>query len=140
MRKNILFIILFYFLLVNCSSNKNEVQPANSILGSWELIGYENTSNGDILVPPDSAKPIIISFMQSEFEGHTGRNSSFGDYTTKSTELIIPDLFGTEVGESEWGNKFYDFLASSFDSSKSIYRMNYSVKADTLKINNGQTR
>ncbi len=134
--RNFFMISPLLFLLVgafSCSDDNSTALQSN-LLGTWELIRYEDRSTNTMVNPPTGTDPIVITFMESKFEGDTGRNTFLGDYTTESKMLVLLEYGTTEIAESEWGGMFADAIVSAYNSDDENYRMPFSIEGNTLKI------
>lgn len=130
--------ILFYFvsilLIMGCSNDddNNSVQGNDSIIGEWELMYYFESNNQDL--PPDGEAPVIISFTTDNFNGNTSVNTFLGTYLSENTDLTFLEFSTTEVNETEWGNRFYDSVNQSYNTSNQNYEMAYEVVEGNLII------
>jgi len=131
MKKIILIISLL--LTLGCSENEKDLDN-NNLIGTWELIKFENSDTGDFSEPPESADKILITFKESEFQGTTGRNNYFGKYKTNPPKLIFSEFGITEIGESEWGTKFSNAIVQTYDQQTQIFDMQYLIKGTLLKL------
>lgn len=124
--------ILLVILLTSCSDNELEGQYEN-LIGTWELIKYEGGTD-TLLIPPENAEPILITFTESKFNGTTGRNEFFGNYNIKNSVLVFL-LFGiTEIAETDWGNKFGNSLAKTFNNTNKYHEIPFLIDGDNLKF------
>lgn len=133
MKKHVIISIFLVFILAFLSCSNDNVQD-NKLLGTWELLRYEDNMVDSSLTAPASAKPIFITFLESEFKGNTGRNDFSGDYTVHSKQLIFLSFAGTEIAESEWGLKFNDAIVTAYDSNNNYYKLLFFIEDDLLKI------
>ncbi len=122
---HILFFILATLLSCNKSDEKSQIQDL--LIGEWRLTSFVNELSGtsidaddpNYFDPTDNTPvSILINFKEnSEFEGVTSRNEFFGTYTFNNSQTVI--IFngpgGTEVGETEFGNLFFDNLLLNYN-------------------------
>lgn len=133
MKKYGIISIFLIFILAFLSCSNNDIKN-NKLLGTWELIKYEDNIVGSSTTAPVSAKPIFITFMESEFEGNTGRNDFLGDYTVQSKQLIFLSFAGTEIAESKWGLKFNDAIVSTYNRNHTNYTLPFAIEDNHLRI------
>ena len=134
--RNLLIISTLLFLIFGAFScnNDNSTAKQTNLLGTWELIQYEDQSANTTMNPPVDVDPVVITFMDSKFEGDTGRNTFFGDYIAESGILLLLEYNTTEIAESEWGGMFADSIVSTYNDNEQNYRMPFSVEDNALKI------
>src|SRR5690606_31781120 len=97
---------------VSSASGKADSDIQSNIMGTWELIRFEDTSRGMVRTPPeDSQTPIIITFTDHKIEGNTAANSFAGDYSVSSGQITIENLNSTLVAETTWGDRFLKAFA-----------------------------
>lgn len=132
--KYLIFLIVG-LLFLSCDKENVKTQEPN-LLGTWELVEYEdeNENATTIIVAPDSEQPIFITFMDAQFKGTTNANTFFGDYNVEPKLLTFKNFHGSEVGESEWGQKFYNSIQSTYDVDNNISNMNFIFEGDNFKI------
>lgn len=99
-----------------------------------ELVSYFNESTGETINPHGSGDVIRITFKEDEFDGSTARNTFFGEYASGTSSLTLLSLNGTEVAESEWGMRFYQTIASTYDSSQEAFILQYAIEGNILNI------
>lgn len=133
MKKHVIISIFLVFISAFLSCSNANVKD-NKLLGTWELIRYEDNMVDSTMTAPVSAKPIFITFLESEFKGTTGRNDFSGDYTIQSKQLIFLSFAGTEIAESEWGLKFNNAIVTAYDSNNDQYKLFFSIEDDLLKM------
>ncbi|MFN3137121.1 MAG: hypothetical protein ACE37L_05510 [Allomuricauda sp.] len=126
------YVVFLSFLSFGCSENDEVINE--TLLGSWELMAYYNQSTGEMRNPPSGSDSIRITFQENEFQGTTGRNTFFGDYTTELSTLSLLSLNGTEIAESEWGILFFQTIASTYDSDQELFFMEYNIENNILNI------
>ena len=127
-------LIISVLLTFGCSETKKDLENNNNLMGTWELIRFENSDTGYFSEPPESGEKILITFKETEFEGTTGRNTYFGKYITKSPKLTLSEFANTEAGESTWGNKFFNAIVETYDQQNQIFEMQYLIKGTLLKL------
>lgn len=127
-----LAILLMIFFCLGCSDD--DVVTNVTLIGSWELVSYFNESTGENINTPNRGDVIRITFKEDEFDGSTARNTFFGEYASGRGSLTFLSLNGTEVAESEWGMRFYQTIASTYDSSREAFIMNYAIDGNILNI------
>ena len=120
-------------MTLGCSETEKDLDN-NNLIGTWELIKFENSDTGDFSEPPESAEKILITFKEDEFQGTTGRNNYFGKYENNHPRLIFSEFGITEIGESEWGNKFSNAIVQTYDQQNQIFNMQYLIKGTLLKL------
>ena len=126
-------LLLLFSSLISCN-NDTSVNGQDDLLGTWELVQFQDETTTTIMTDLDNLGPIVITFSDREFEGFTGSNIFFGGYTTKSKVLIFLDFNGSEAGESEWGQMFSDAIVSTYNSSDKNYQMPFTIEENTLKM------
>lgn len=133
MRKMPIIFIFIVFVVLSCgnaassASGKADLVIQSDIMGTWELIRFEDTTRGMIRTPPEDSKtPITITFTDHKIEVSTAANSFAGDYAVSSGQITIENLNSTLVDESTWGDR----LLKAFTNGT----MSFSVEDDTLKI------
>lgn len=130
----LLSMILFVFLMVSCSKSDSKGQT-DHLIGTWQLLEFEDTATNSSTPLPDSEADILIVFTGSDFEGTTGRNTYLGTYAADLKKLTFLEFGTTEVGESEWGKKYADAYVAAYDSDSQKYVMSYAISENILKIN-----
>ncbi len=126
---------LLFILLGNISCNSDDSSNnQNSLLGTWELVQFEDQTTTIIMNDLDNFGLITITFEDEEFEGTTGSNIFFGDYIVESEVLIFLKFGISEVNESEWGQKFGDAIVSTYNSNDNNYRLFFILQENILKI------
>lgn len=132
--------LLFLFnSLISCS-NDTSVNGQDDLLGTWELVQFQDETTTTIMTDLDNSGPIVITFSNEEFEGTTGRNTFFGGYTTESKVLIFLEYGISEINESEWGRMFSDAIVSTYNSSDNNHQMPFTIVENILKIEYESTR
>lgn len=137
MKKTVLlFIALILFL--SCSSDKSNSQ-INNLFGEWKLTSFIDEQNDLIITESDfeNSNTITIGFNEDfSYVGNTILNEFFGEYTLNNskTVLILLDVFSTEVGETSWGNLFFDSLNLNYNQSTTNWNNNYEIIDDALII------
>ena len=113
MRAIFLHIILPIILTstVSCS-NDDDSNPQTRILGTWELIRYEDSS-GNVTDSPEGEKPVVMTFDESAIEGTSGNNQIVGSYSLDSKNITFSGFSKTELPETEWERKFSDELSEA---------------------------
>lgn len=131
--------ILFLSLLcLGCSEDDEVVNE--TLLGSWELVDYYDQATDETTNPPSGSDTIRITFEETDFQGSTGRNTFFGDYTSELNDLSFVSFAGTEIAESEWGTLFFQTIASTYDSDSELFTMKFSLENNMLIIEYNQSR
>lgn len=125
-----LLIILVVLFFISCEKGNTY----DSLLGNWRLTGYEDTSSNTQTAPPNGSEPITITFTASEFKGDTGRNTLSAVYTLEDHVILIRNLGGTEINESDWGRLFVTALVQPFDADSGTIRLEYVLSNNRLKI------
>lgn len=133
MRKIPLTLIFIVFIALSCgnaissASGKHNSYIQSEIMGTWELIRFEDISRKMVRTPPEDSKtPITITFKDHKIEGNTAANSFAGDYSLSSEQITIENLNSTLVAESIWGDRFLKAFTNG--------TMSFSVEGDALKI------
>ncbi|MCH7524804.1 MAG: hypothetical protein IIC74_07295 [Bacteroidetes bacterium] len=132
-------LLLLFSSLISCN-NDTSVNGQDDLLGTWELVQFQDETTTTIMTDLDNSGPIVITFSNKEFEGNTGRNIFFGGYIAESKVLIFLDFFTSEVNESEWGRKLYDAIGSTKSSNDNNYHMSFIIEGNTLKMEYEPTR
>ena len=83
-----------------------------NILGTWELIRYEDSS-GNVTDSPEGEKPVVMTFDESGIEGTSGNNQIVGSYSLDSRNITFSGFSKTELPETEWDRKFSDELSEA---------------------------
>lgn len=126
--------LMLYMLILSCDKENVKAQGPD-LLGAWELVGYEDKNDDTFETAPESERPVSIKFMETTFEGSTGNNVFFGDYSTTLGQLVLIGGGITEVNDTEWGRKFYyERLILTFDSENNTFTIPYTINEDTLKL------
>ncbi|MAU17656.1 MAG: hypothetical protein CMH48_03995 [Muricauda sp.] len=113
MRAIFLHIILPIILASTMScSNDDDSNPQKNILGTWELIRYEDSS-GNVTDSPEGEKPVVMTFDESGIEGTSGNNQIVGSYSLDSRNITFSGFSKTELPETEWDRKFSDELSEA---------------------------
>jgi len=137
MKKTVL-LFLALILFLSCSSDKSNTQ-INILFGEWKLTSFVNEQNDIIITESDfeNSNAITISFNEDfSYVGNTILNGFFGEYTLNNskTVLVLLDVFSTEVGETSWGNLFFDSLNLNYNQSTTNWNNNYEIIDDALII------
>nr|WP_286941898.1 META domain-containing protein [Allomuricauda sp.] len=93
-------------------SNDDDSNPQKNILGTWELIRYEDSS-GNVTDSPEGEKPVVMTFDESGIEGTSGNNQIVGSYSLDSRNITFSGFSKTELPETEWDRKFSDELSEA---------------------------
>lgn len=125
-----LLIILFVLFFSSCEKGNTN----DTLLGNWRLTGYEDTSTNTGTAPPNGSEPITITFTAAEFKGDTERNTLSAVYTLEDHVILIRNIAGTEVAESDWGRLFVDALVRPFDADSGTIRLAYVLSNNQLRI------
>lgn len=127
-------------LSLGCSSDKNNSQD-NDLFGKWKLISFVDEKQGTILTESDfeNSNTITIDFKEDfTYDGQTGHNIFSGDYEVNESETVLilggDEGIWTEVGETEWGNLFFDTLNLNYNPTTQTLDNEYNVANDALKI------
>tara|TARA_R110002096_G_scaffold181022_1_gene358370 strand:- start:1015 stop:1398 length:384 start_codon:yes stop_codon:yes gene_type:complete len=96
--------------LCGCEEKIEEFGP---IKGEWKLVRVESLLDGPTIHKPPSETGEVTLKVDDEnlirFSGHTPRNIFYGVCTNTGNDMLVLDsLFMTKVGETEWGNIFFD--------------------------------
>ncbi len=129
-----LLIILFVLPLISCENEESN----NTLMDTWALTGYEDFSSDTKTESPNGSEQITITFNTSEFKGDTGRNKLSADYIVEGELIILTNLGGTEINESDWGNLFLSALVQPVDPDSGVIRLEYLLSGNTLKIQYGE--
>ena len=129
-----LLILIFILVAITSCTDDSVKNLQDELLGTWELIQFQDQTSSTIMSDLDNFGTIIITFNKEAFEGNTGSNSFFGGYTNESNVLVFSEFGITEVGESEWGSKFLDAIVSTRNASNNNYILSYIIEGATLKI------
>lgn len=129
-----LIITLFVLPLISCEND----EANNTLMDTWGLTGYEDSSSDTRTEPPNGSEQITITFNTSELKGDTGRNKLSAGYTVEGDLIIITNLGGTEINESDWGKLFLSALAQPFDPDTGTIRLEYVLSGNILKIRYGE--
>ena len=62
--KNLLKMATLLFILVGaiCCSNNTSVSSQDDLLGTWELVQFQNQTTTTIMTDLDNSGPIVITF------------------------------------------------------------------------------
>lgn len=123
-------ITLVVLFLISCEKGNTN----DSLVGVWRLTGYEDTSTNTRTAPPNGSEPITITFTAAEFKGDTGRNTLSAVYTLEDDVILIRNLGGTEINESDWGRLFVTALVQPFDADSGTIQLAYVLSNNQLKI------
>lgn len=132
MRKIPLTFIFIVFIALSCGNAVSSASGKDSyiqseIMGTWELIRFEDTSRKMVRTPPEDSKtPITVTFTDHKIEGNTAANSFAGDYAVSSGQIMIENLNSTLVAETPWDDRFLKAFTNG--------TMSLSVEGNTLKI------
>lgn len=132
MKKTIKSTMLFLLICLFSCSNDATINTTESLIGTWELVEFREQTATTSMNDLDNSGSIVISFSNESFEGDSGRNGFFGDYTIQTKGLLIFDFFTSEVNESEWGQMFYDAIGLTYNSTNNNYQMSFDVVGNTL--------
>lgn len=138
MKKTILLLIT-YILILGCSSEKSTSQ-SDTLFGKWKLISFVDTLNGTTIVESDFENTgLIFVVFNNDFSimGDTSRNDLGGKYALNDSEklLIFLEFYtNTEVGETDWGDLFFDKLRLNYEQSSNHWINNYELSDGVLKI------
>ena len=127
-------------LFMGCNSDESKPQN-NDIVGQWKLISFVDDKNGTILTEDDfeNSNTITINFKEDfTYDGQTGHNIFSGNYEVNDSETVLilggDEGIWTEVGETEWGNLFFDTLNLNYNPTTQTLDNEYNVANDALKI------
>ncbi|GHA45647.1 hypothetical protein GCM10007103_28410 [Salinimicrobium marinum] len=124
--KKILYTMLLSVILLSCSDDDDvEVNP---LVGSWELMAVDNEAVYD--APED--EEIVITFKEREYIGETSVNEFGGDYEIVSNRLLLTNSYTSEIGETAWGNLFYEGIRNAYDEEEERSEFTYTIQGDTL--------
>ncbi len=137
MKKTILLLIT-YILIIGCSSEKSNSQ-SDILFGKWKLTAFVNETNGTILTEGDfeNSNEINIEFKEdSKYVGYTVLNDFFGGYDLNDSEriLILKEVLGSEVNETDWGHLFFDSLKKNYEQSTNHWVISYNLTDNLLKL------
>ncbi len=143
-----LFLLLVLLVVIGCNEdNNNDDQQGevldHEIVGSWEVIRYEDLDGSNQTFSPDNENPVVINFSDSlRFSGNTNNNEFEGDFTVNDTSIFITGFVTTAVSETDWGMMFYDALRDAQSGSDiSSFTWDYTLTPTTLVIqSNDQMR
>ena len=130
-----LFVVTLFF---GCSSDNSNSQD-NAFVGSWKLTAFVNEATGTTLTASDfeNSNEITIDFKEGyRFDGYTVLNEFSGDYSINEPNnlLIFKNLYGSEVGETEWGYLFYDNLGLMYNISTTAWESKFELSDNVLKL------
>lgn len=130
--KNIalLSVLLFQsFLSLSCSNDDSSNQT--EIEGTWQLISFDDSEDGNVLAPNDG-KPIRITFKgDGSFDGKAGNNEIQGEYDLENGKLIFT-LASTEIASTDWESMFIRSINKSLNEGE--YILNYILGEDELTL------
>lgn len=126
MRK-IMLMILGVLLLIGCSDDDGNGSP---LLGNWELMIIKN--DGLYTSPEDES--LVIEFEESEYTGRTDANEFGGDYSIRGNTIFLTDSYTSEVGDTAWGNMFYEALRTTYDEEEESAEFSYNLTSDMLVL------
>jgi len=141
--------ILFFLLTTLLSCNKSDERSQNQdlLIGQWQLTSFVNELSGTSI---DSSDPnyfdpvdntgevlIIIEFYENGgFEGVTSRNEFGGSYTFNNSKTVIifngPE--GSETGETEYGNLFFDNLILNYNPQSQKVESSFELNGNIFKL------
>lgn len=129
---------MIFTSILGCSSDKSNSQNDN-LVGNWKLSVFVNELNGTILTADDfeNSNEITIDFKEDlKYVGYTVLNDFFGGYTLKENDdlLILEDILGTEVNETDWGNLFFNTLNLNYNQSTNNWDNKYELQGAVLKL------
>lgn len=119
--------------IIGCN-NDTSISEQDELLGTWELTKFENQTSTITITDLDNSGSIVITFNEDNFEGNTGRNTFFGDYTEEEEVLMLTEYNSTEINESEWGQKFTNAIVSTYSTTDNYYHILYTIYGTSLKI------
>lgn len=136
--KKALLYLLTITIFICCSSDKGNSQ-INNLVGIWKLTAFVNETNGTILTADDfeNSNEITIDFKEDfKYVGYTVLNDFFGEYALQQNDnlLILEDVLGTEVNETDWGNLFFDTLNLNYNQSTNNWDNKYELQGGVLKL------
>ena len=109
---------------------KEIVVTENSLVGTWQVLRFENEIQNPVMSSPEDEE-IIITFGTPTFEGTTARNEFQGEYQIPAqNKILFTEHLTTEAAETEFGEMFYDVMRSG-----QIQPLPFEVNGDLLKIN-----
>ncbi len=137
--KTVILYFMVLTLFMGCNSDESKPQD-NDLVGQWKLISFVDEKNGTILTEDDfeNSNKITITFNEDlNYEGNTVRNTFGGEYSIHASETALIFKKGgwvTEVGETEWGNLFFDKLILTYNPATGNTSYNYALLGEVLKI------
>ena len=132
--KIILFTVIAILLLIGVGGCENEStdNDVKSIIGTWKLEGFGNTSNKSFkdANPKDCEECFVITFnVDNTFTGKTTTNTLWSKYILSDNKLSFPNgISTTKIYETGDGAKFTESLrfVSQYSFEKSKLRLFYS--------------
>ena len=103
------------------NSDVNEIYDFNKAVEiTWKLYGFGTVGEDEVQkVKPEKGdewwkdEQYTILFKENgTLEGHTFSNDFFGEYSIDGNNLVVGDLWVTEIGEAYDGDKYYEALYS----------------------------
>ena len=102
-------------------SNVNDIYDFNKVVEiTWKLYGFGTVGEDEVQkVKPEKGderwknEQYTILFKEDgTLKGHTFSNDFFGEYSIDGNNLVIGDLWATEIGEEYDGDEYYEALYS----------------------------
>lgn len=121
-------------LMVSCNSDDSSTDEEmdNKLIGTWELLRYENIDGGSTNESP-AGEPSITWMFSSDlsFQGFTQNNQFDGEYSIDDNIVRLTKFTFTQVSQTEWGELFFESIGES-TQEEGFAIMEYSILADTL--------
>lgn len=135
--KKTIYILAIVLITLNsgCSSDSDSgafIVP-QQLITTWELTDIELGSN--TFTSPDDESIQITFNNDTSFSGSTSLNTFNGSFATNNGILRIGNFVTTEVEETAFGERFFDFLtAGGTADNPDILEFSFSVQGNILMI------
>ena len=129
--KTILFTAIVILLLIGVGGCETESTDNNvkSIIGTWKLEGFGNTSNKSFKEanPKDCEECFVVTFnSDNSFFGKSSINALSSNYVLSDFNLSFPKgIIATEIAENGDGSRFTEAFGTVF---------RYSIEKSKLKL------
>ncbi len=142
-------LVLFFLIptLFSCNKSDERSQIQEALVGQWQLTSFVDELSGtsidssdpNYFDPMDNSEVLIILKITENdtYSGSTSRNIMIGgNYTlTDPQTIIIFDGFGgTEVGETEYGNLFYDNSFLNYNPETQKLECRFEINGNIFKL------
>ena len=137
--------ILCAFLIVSCSKEKT---VNNDIEGQWTVVSYEHFETSTSITKSDENTwmdynngDVTVNFSLTdnatgEISGKKVTNNYSGTFQIGTDKkLTVSNIFGTEIGEPEWGRMFRSILlAESYEVEGNLLTIFYNNKKNGIVL------